>query len=63
MDALVGAQLIDSLTTPLVFLLSIPVAYLAVSMTGTAVGAKLFWLVLFVIRPITGRWAERVKAA
>lgn len=57
------AQLIDSLTTPLVFLFSIPVAYLSVSMIGTAVGAKLFWLVLFLVRPITGRWAERVTAA
>jgi hypothetical protein len=41
------------MTTPLVFLASIPVAYLV-----GADAARLVWLSLVVIGPISGRWAD-----
>lgn len=47
-------KFIDTLTTPLVFLASIPVAYLV----GTD-WARYTWLLLIVIGPLSGRWAAR----
>lgn len=55
-------KLIDTLTTPAVFLASIPVAYLF-----GADWARYTWAALIVIGPISGRWAarriERIRAA
>jgi uncharacterized membrane protein len=50
-------KLIDTLTTPVVFLASIPIAY--------AFGAdwgRYTWATLLVIGPLSGRWADRTIA-
>ncbi|MFB9307577.1 hypothetical protein ACFFRL_00030 [Agromyces hippuratus] len=47
-------RFIDTLTTPIVFLASIPVAYLF----GTD-WARYTWALLIVIGPLSGRWAAR----
>ena len=50
-------KLIDTLTTPVVFLASIPIAY--------AFGAdwgRYTWAALLVIGPLSGRWADRTIA-
>jgi hypothetical protein len=50
-------KLIDTLTTPAVFLASIPIAY--------AFGAdwgRYTWATLLVIGPLSGRWADRTIA-
>ncbi|MGW9630732.1 TMEM175 family protein [Agromyces sp. NPDC055520] len=47
-------KLIDTLTTPAVFLASIPVAYLFGADWG-----RYTWLLLLVVGPLSGRWAAR----
>ena len=47
-------KLIDTLTTPLVFLASIPIAY-----AFGADWARYTWATLLVIGPLSGRWADR----
>ncbi|UOE45852.1 TMEM175 family protein [Agromyces larvae] len=47
-------NLIDAMSTPAVFLLSIPVAYLWGAEWG-----RWCWLLLIVVGPISGRWAAR----
>ncbi len=47
-------KLLDTLTTPAVFLASIPVAYLL-----GADWARYTWALLLVIGPLSGRWAAR----
>src|SRR5699024_9822808 len=54
------AELLDSLVGPVVCRLSIPVTYWGGSRWGDASAGKLFWLLLLVLGPITGRWADRV---
>ena len=49
-----AVRLADTMTTPLVFLASIPVAYLA-----DAGWARVVWLSLIVIGPVSGRIADR----
>jgi uncharacterized membrane protein len=49
-----GLQAIDALVGPAVFLASVPVAYL-----WGATPAKYCWLVLIVLGPLGGRWAQR----
>lgn len=56
------AQIIDGLMAPTVFLLSIPVTYWAVVTWHDSSAGKLFWLLLFVTGPISGRWAARIEA-
>ncbi|SIO25761.1 TMEM175 family protein [Agromyces cerinus] len=51
-------KFIDTLTTPVVFLASIPIAYLF----GTD-WARYTWALLIVIGPLVGRWADRRIAA
>lgn len=50
-------RFLDTLTTPAVFLLSIPIAY-----TWGADAARWSWALLFVIGPISGRLSERAVA-
>lgn len=52
---LARAELIDALLKPAVFILSIPIA-----LAFDGVVAKLSWLSLFVIGPLSGRWVKRV---
>ncbi|HLR96793.1 MAG TPA: TMEM175 family protein [Jiangellaceae bacterium] len=54
------ARLLDALIAPVVFFASIPVTYLGVALWGDSSAGKLFWLLLVVTGPVTGRWAERV---
>lgn len=54
------ARLLDALTAPVVFFASIPVTYLGVALWGDSSVGKLFWLLLVVIGPVSGRWADRV---
>lgn len=53
------AEIWDGLSTPAVFLLSIPVTYLGTEVWGTSTVGKLFWLVLLVVGPISGHYATR----
>ncbi|QGH68383.1 TMEM175 family protein [Pseudactinotalea sp. HY158] len=53
------AQLLSALTRPAVFVLSVPVTYLAVEAWDTSTPGQLFWLLLLVTGPIAGRWAAR----
>ncbi|WP_210418407.1 TMEM175 family protein [Agromyces intestinalis] len=46
--------LIDTMSTPAVFLLSIPIAYVWGAEWG-----RWFWMLLIVVGPISGRWAAR----
>lgn len=56
------AHLLNVLSTPAVFLLSIPVAYLGAALWDDASVGRLFWLILLVTGPVAGRWARRVAA-
>ncbi|PWC03413.1 TMEM175 family protein [Agromyces badenianii] len=47
-------KFVDTLTTPAIFLASIPIAYVF-----GADWARYSWLLLIVIGPLSGRWAER----
>ncbi|WP_157002022.1 TMEM175 family protein [Agromyces laixinhei] len=49
-----AVNLIDTLTTPVIFLASIPVAYLLGADWG-----RYTWLLLLVVGPISGAWAKR----
>jgi|SRR5690625_3626046 len=54
------AWALDALATPVVMFASIPVTYLGVSLWGDSSAGKFFWLLLLVLSPVTGRWADRV---
>lgn len=49
----------DSLATPAVFLVSIPITYAGVAIGGTSTVGKLCWLLTVVVGPLSGRLAER----
>lgn len=53
------AELLDVLTKPAVFLLSIPVTYVGTALWGTATPGKLTWLLLLVVAPVSARIAQR----
>lgn len=57
------AQIIDGLSAPAVFLLSVPVTYWAVATWQDSSAGKLFWLLLVITGPIIGRWSARIEAA
>lgn len=57
------AQIIDGLSAPAVFLLSVPVTCWAVAIWQDSSAGKLFWLLLFITGPIIGRWSARIEAA
>ncbi len=54
------AWTIDALTKPVVMFASIPVTYFGVALWGDSSAGKLFWLLLLVVGPVSGRWADRV---
>ncbi|WP_394552771.1 TMEM175 family protein [Agromyces sp. MMS24-JH15] len=49
-----AVRFVDAMSTPLVFLASIPVAY-----AWGAGWARAVWLLLLVVGPVSGRWADR----
>jgi uncharacterized membrane protein len=53
-----GLQIVNELTPPVVFLASVPIAYL---WGGDA--AKYFWLVLVILGPLTARLVQRAERA
>lgn len=54
------AQLVDALLKPLVMFASIPVTYLGVAVWGDSSAGKYFWLLLLVVSPFSGRYADQV---
>src|SRR5690625_3838676 len=54
------ARFLDAMVAPVVFFASVPVTYLGVWLWDDSAAGKLFWLLLVVLGPISGRWADRV---
>lgn len=54
------AEFVDALVAPVVMFASVPVTYLGVALWDDSSAGKLFWLLLVVVAPLSGRWADRV---